>query len=87
MNSTNAAPCEVTHHWFGWVNVPGHGSAWASGEVTVPLCTTREQAYRLIAVWLRERGCTVPADLSRAITLLPATPTTPLADDTTPRRG
>ncbi|UXY36122.1 hypothetical protein [Streptomyces albidocamelliae] len=86
MNSTNAAHCEITHHWFGWVTVPGHGPAWASGQVSVPLCAPREQVYRLIAAWLRERGCTVPADLSQVITLLPGqlTPTPP-ADTATPR--
>ncbi|WP_432021258.1 hypothetical protein [Streptomyces sp. 1222.5] len=87
MNSTNtAAHREITHHWFGWVTVPGHGPAWARGHVTVPLCAPREQIYRLIAGWLCERGCTVPADLSQAITLLPGqiTPGPPAAD-TTPR--
>ena len=86
MNSTNAAHCEITHHWFGWVTVPGHGPAWASGQVSVSLCAPREQVYRLIAAWLREQGCTVPADLSQVITLLPGrlTPAPPAAD-TTPR--
>ncbi|WP_432025226.1 hypothetical protein [Streptomyces sp. 1222.5] len=87
MNSTNnGVHREITHHWFGWVTVPGQGPAWARGHVTVPLCAPREQTYRLIAAWLRERGCTVPADLSQAITLLPGqlTPAPP-ADDTTPR--
>ncbi|WP_369391302.1 hypothetical protein AB5J72_29425 [Streptomyces sp. CG1] len=86
MNSNNAAPCEVTHYWFGWVTVPGHGQAWASGHVTVPACTPREQTYRLIAAWLHGRGCTVPADISRAISLLPGriSPAA-LANNTTPR--
>ncbi|MFF8402864.1 hypothetical protein ACF06P_14655 [Streptomyces sp. NPDC015684] len=86
MNSNSAAHREVTHHWFGWVTVPGHGPAWARGHVTAPLCAPHEQIYRLIAAWLRERGCVVPADLSQAITVLPGqiTPVPP-ADDTTPR--
>jgi hypothetical protein len=73
VTSNNAASCEVTRYWFGWVTIPGHGRAWISGHVTAPACTPREQTYRLIAAWLQERGCTVPDDLSRAITLLPAT--------------
>ncbi|MFE5216016.1 MULTISPECIES: hypothetical protein [unclassified Streptomyces] len=87
MNSTNtAAHREITHHWFGWVTVPGHGQAWARGHVTVPLCAPREQIFRLIAAWLRERGCAVPADLSQVITVLPGQITSaPPADDTTPR--
>ncbi|MFE1749729.1 hypothetical protein ACFW88_04145 [Streptomyces anandii] len=73
MTSDNTASCEVTRDWFGWVSVPGRGRAWVSGHVSVPACTPRAEVYRLIGVWLRERGCAVPADLSRAITLLPAT--------------
>ncbi|WP_432021304.1 hypothetical protein [Streptomyces sp. 1222.5] len=85
MNSTNAAHCEITHHWSGWVTVPGQGPAWARGHVTVPLCAPREEAYRLITAWLHERGCTVPADLSQAITLLPGQLTPAPSTDDTPR--
>ncbi|POX44967.1 hypothetical protein [Streptomyces sp. Ru72] len=86
MTSTNAAPSEVTHYWFGWLSVPGHGRAWAHGEVTVPLSAPHEQTYRLIAAWLHEHGCLVPADISQVITLLPGRISPdPLANDSSPR--
>jgi hypothetical protein len=87
MTSVNAAKSKVTHFWFGWVPVPSRGRAWASGHVTVPLCTPRDQTYRLIAAWLHEQGCTTPADISHAITLLPGRITPALSADYTPRRG